>query len=59
MGSAIVHLGMSGSLRVLDAYMEPGKHDHVDLMLTTARLRYNDPRRFGAGCESKMVNMMR
>ncbi|NRF26818.1 bifunctional DNA-formamidopyrimidine glycosylase/DNA-(apurinic or apyrimidinic site) lyase [Vibrio coralliilyticus] len=48
-GSAIVHLGMSGSLRVLDADMEPGKHDHVDLKLTNGKvLRYNDPRRFGA-----------
>ncbi|NOH70332.1 bifunctional DNA-formamidopyrimidine glycosylase/DNA-(apurinic or apyrimidinic site) lyase [Vibrio pectenicida] len=48
-GSAIVHLGMSGSLRVLDAEIEPSKHDHVDLKLTNGKvLRYNDPRRFGA-----------
>lgn len=48
-GSAIVHLGMSGSLRVLDAEIEAGKHDHVDLKLTNGKvLRYNDPRRFGA-----------
>ncbi|MEF1183795.1 bifunctional DNA-formamidopyrimidine glycosylase/DNA-(apurinic or apyrimidinic site) lyase, partial [Vibrio sinaloensis] len=48
-GSAIVHLGMSGSLRVLDAEITPGKHDHVDLKLTNGKvLRYNDPRRFGA-----------
>ena len=48
-GTAIVHLGMSGSLRVLDAPMAPGKHDHVDLFMSNGRvLRYNDPRRFGA-----------
>ncbi|EGQ7700392.1 bifunctional DNA-formamidopyrimidine glycosylase/DNA-(apurinic or apyrimidinic site) lyase [Vibrio vulnificus] len=48
-GSAIVHLGMSGSLRVLDADFPAGKHDHVDLKLSNGIvLRYNDPRRFGA-----------
>lgn len=48
-GSAIVHLGMSGSLRVLDADFPAGKHDHVDLKLSSGKvLRYNDPRRFGA-----------
>ncbi len=48
-GTAIVHLGMSGSLRVLDAPIQPGKHDHVDLFLMNGKvLRYNDPRRFGA-----------
>ncbi|AUJ33908.1 bifunctional DNA-formamidopyrimidine glycosylase/DNA-(apurinic or apyrimidinic site) lyase [Vibrio vulnificus] len=48
-GSAIVHLGMSGSLRVLDADFPAGKHDHVDLKLSNGKvLRYNDPRRFGA-----------
>ncbi|WP_394242654.1 bifunctional DNA-formamidopyrimidine glycosylase/DNA-(apurinic or apyrimidinic site) lyase [Vibrio astriarenae] len=48
-GSAIVHLGMSGSLRVLDADFPAGKHDHVDLQLENGKiLRYNDPRRFGA-----------
>ncbi|UUM30487.1 bifunctional DNA-formamidopyrimidine glycosylase/DNA-(apurinic or apyrimidinic site) lyase [Vibrio japonicus] len=48
-GSTIIHLGMSGSLRVLDADFAPGKHDHVDIKLTNGKvLRYNDPRRFGA-----------
>lgn len=48
-GSAIVHLGMSGSLRVLPMLESPDKHDHVDLELTSGTvLRYNDPRRFGA-----------
>ncbi len=48
-GSIIIHLGMSGSLRVLDESHLPEKHDHVDLILTNGTLlRYNDPRRFGA-----------
>ena len=52
-GSALLHLGMSGSLRVLPATTAPGVHDHVDLLLSPARgeasrvLRFNDPRRFG------------
>lgn len=48
-GTAIIHLGMSGNLRVLDQWIEPNKHDHVDLTLTNGKvLRYHDPRRFGA-----------
>lgn len=48
-GWMIVHLGMSGSLRVLPEYTEPGKHDHVDLVMDSGKvLRYTDPRRFGA-----------
>ncbi len=47
-GSALLHLGMSGSLRVLDAAMPAGKHDHYDLALDDDRvLRFTDPRRFG------------
>lgn len=47
-GAVIVHLGMSGSLRVLDDGVPPRKHDHVDLVLDSGqRLRFNDPRRFG------------
>jgi len=48
-GTAIVHLGMSGSLRVLNGFIPENKHDHVDLTLSNGKvLRYNDPRRFGA-----------
>ncbi|RJL55137.1 bifunctional DNA-formamidopyrimidine glycosylase/DNA-(apurinic or apyrimidinic site) lyase [Pectobacterium carotovorum] len=48
-GWIIVHLGMSGSLRVLPEYSEPEKHDHVDLVMDSGKvLRYTDPRRFGA-----------
>ncbi len=47
-GTLIVHLGMSGSLRILDAAAPPLVHDHVDLVLDSGRcLRFNDPRRFG------------
>ena len=47
-GSALLHLGMSGSLRVLPAATPAGAHDHVDLRLDDGRaLRFNDPRRFG------------
>ncbi len=47
-GSALVHLGMSGSLRVLPADTPVRAHDHVDILLDSGRLlRFNDPRRFG------------
>ncbi|HET9034405.1 MAG TPA: bifunctional DNA-formamidopyrimidine glycosylase/DNA-(apurinic or apyrimidinic site) lyase [Dokdonella sp.] len=48
-GSALLHLGMSGSLRVLDPQTPPGKHDHYDWLLDSGRmLRFTDPRRFGS-----------
>lgn len=48
-GTAIVHLGMSGSLRVLTSLGSPGPHDHVDFEMTDGiALRYTDPRRFGS-----------
>ncbi|GAA3543827.1 bifunctional DNA-formamidopyrimidine glycosylase/DNA-(apurinic or apyrimidinic site) lyase [Zobellella aerophila] len=48
-GTAILHLGMSGSLRVLPHGTPAGKHDHVDIELANGKLlRLNDPRRFGA-----------
>jgi formamidopyrimidine-DNA glycosylase len=47
-GAVIVHLGMSGSLRVLAPGVPVRAHDHVDLVLDSGRLlRFNDPRRFG------------
>lgn len=46
--TVILHLGMSGSLRVLDKGQIPQKHDHIDLVLNDEKvLRFNDPRRFG------------
>ena len=48
-GALIVHLGMSGSLRVLPSSTPPLKHDHVDIVLDSGLcLRFNDPRRFGS-----------
>ena len=51
-GSALLHLGMSGSLRVVPADTPVGVHDHVDIALEPGPdgprvLRFNDPRRFG------------
>ncbi|HEY0664696.1 MAG TPA: bifunctional DNA-formamidopyrimidine glycosylase/DNA-(apurinic or apyrimidinic site) lyase [Gallionella sp.] len=48
-GTLILHLGMSGSLRILPANTPPEKHDHFDLVLGNGTLmRLRDPRRFGA-----------
>jgi formamidopyrimidine-DNA glycosylase len=47
-GHLIVHLGMSGSLRLVEPGTAPGKHDHVDLTIGERMLRLRDPRRFGA-----------
>jgi len=48
-GTLILHLGMSGSLRILPASAAPEKHDHFDLILGNGTLmRLRDPRRFGA-----------
>jgi formamidopyrimidine-DNA glycosylase len=62
-GSLMIHLGMSGSIRVLttgsdaeDAVSDehgsgkhdPGKHDHWDIVMDNSIIRFNDPRRFGS-----------
>jgi formamidopyrimidine-DNA glycosylase len=48
-GGLIIHLGMSGSLRILEEALAPEKHDHIDVELENGVcLRFNDPRRFGA-----------
>ncbi|NWL76366.1 DNA-formamidopyrimidine glycosylase [Pseudomonas taiwanensis] len=48
-GTLISHLGMSGSLRLVEAGLEAAKHEHVDIELESGMaLRYTDPRRFGA-----------
>lgn len=47
-GSLLVHLGMSGSLRIADPAADFKKHDHVALTLDSGKqLRFHDPRRFG------------
>jgi formamidopyrimidine-DNA glycosylase len=47
-GTLIIHLGMSGHLRILPVTTPLQLHDHVDLTLGDQVLRMNDPRRFGA-----------
>lgn len=48
-GHLLIHLGMSGSLRLLPLGVAPEKHDHVDLVFDCGTvLRMRDPRRFGA-----------
>ena len=48
-GSLLLHLGMSGSLRILEASTARRAHDHLDLTLDSGNtLRFNDPRRFGS-----------
>lgn len=46
-GHALIHLGMSGSLRIVKTDEPPSFHDHFDLVFGTLALRYCDPRRFG------------
>ena len=47
-GTLLIHLGMSGSLRVCAPDEAPRKHDHIDIVTADGRcVRFNDPRRFG------------
>ena len=47
-GVLILHLGMSGRLRVVSNNAPVGKHDHVDIAFGGRLLRFTDPRRFGS-----------
>ena len=48
-GAAILHLGMSGSVVIIDSDTAAGVHDHVDIVLDSGKLlRFRDPRRFGS-----------
>lgn len=48
-GAVILHLGMSGSLRIVDGSAPPSSHEHVDILFDGGRcLRLRDPRRFGS-----------
>jgi formamidopyrimidine-DNA glycosylase len=47
-GTLMLHLGMSGSLRIVPTGTEAGPHDHFDLEFADVTLRLRDPRRFGA-----------
>lgn len=46
-GSIIIHLGMSGSLRICEKNTPPEKHDHIDICVSNKILRLRDPRKFG------------
>jgi formamidopyrimidine-DNA glycosylase len=47
-GRLLVHLGMTGFLRLLRGSPEPGKHDHLDFFFDDGQLlRFHDPRKFG------------
>lgn len=47
-GHLMIHLGMSGNLRIVTVGTPVGKHDHVDINFVDGTvLRYSDPRRFG------------
>jgi formamidopyrimidine-DNA glycosylase len=48
-GTVILHLGMSGALRIVPSGTPPGKHDHIDIELNDGgALRFTDTRRFGS-----------
>ena len=48
-GCMLIHLGMSGSLRIITGNRPPEKHDHIDIEFTSGiSLRFHDPRRFGS-----------
>ena len=48
-GTAIMHLGMSGHVSIVDSDTPAGVHDHVDIELESGHaLRLRDPRRFGS-----------
>lgn len=48
-GCLLIHLGMSGSLRIITTNEILGKHDHLDIIFANDKiLRMTDPRRFGA-----------
>lgn len=48
-GTALLHLGMSGSVRIIDHDEPAAKHDHIDIQLATGKaMRFRDPRRFGS-----------
>lgn len=58
-GTLILHLGMSGSLRIFTQPTPHKKHDHVDIIFKNGiTLRFHDPRRFGAllWTEDKLLN---
>ena len=53
-GTLIIHLGMSGHLRILPSATPARKHDHVDIQLGPQLLRMHDPRRLARCCGTRM-----
>ena len=48
-GTAMLHLGMSGSVRIINQDEPAAKHDHIDIQLVSGKaMRFRDPRRFGS-----------
>lgn len=48
-GTAMLHLGMSGSVRIININEPAAKHDHIDICLESGKaMRFRDPRRFGS-----------
>ena len=56
-GSLMIHLGMSGCLRVFKKGKKPEKHDHIDIVFKDNILRYTDPRRFGSFLWTKNIDL--
>jgi formamidopyrimidine-DNA glycosylase len=56
-GTAMLHLGMSGSVRIIDCDEPAAKHDHIDIQLASGKaMRFRDPRRFGSFLWSENIN---
>ena len=45
--SVIIHLGMSGRLKIVQPNVKLNKHDHLVFKFNNLKLIFNDPRRFG------------
>jgi formamidopyrimidine-DNA glycosylase len=56
-GTAMLHLGMSGSVRIIDQAEPAAKHDHIDIQLAGGKaMRFRDPRRFGSFLWSENID---
>jgi formamidopyrimidine-DNA glycosylase len=56
-GTAMLHLGMSGSVRIINQDEPAAKHDHIDIQLAGGKaMRFRDPRRFGSFLWSENID---
>jgi len=56
-GTAMLHLGMSGSVRIVESDEPAAKHDHIDIQLASGKaMRFRDPRRFGSFLWSENID---